>query len=75
MLKSLAESGAAVLLISSELPELLNLCNRLYVARNGLLVAEYQAPNITERDVLESMLGVDPIGPDDDSSALKNPIQ
>ena len=54
LLKSLAESGAAVLFISSELPEILNLSNRVYVAHNGKIVVELSKSQITERNVLMS---------------------
>ncbi len=50
--KALAEQGAAVLLISSELPEVLNLSNRLYVMHRGSLVAELQGDEISEEAVL-----------------------
>jgi ribose transport system ATP-binding protein len=58
-LKSLCENGAAILFISSELMEVLNLCNRVYVAHRGHLVAEYAGTNITERNLLASFFGVD----------------
>ena len=51
-IKALAEQGAAVLLISSELPEVLNLSNRLYVMHRGSLVAELQGDEISEEAVL-----------------------
>jgi ribose transport system ATP-binding protein len=53
-LKQLTERGAAVLFISSELPELLNLCHRLYVAYRGRIVAEFTGEGITERNVLRT---------------------
>ncbi len=51
-IKTLAEEGAAVLLISSELPEVLNLSNRLYVMHRGNLVAELKQGEISEEAVL-----------------------
>ena len=52
LMKNLAESGAAVLLISSELPEVLNLANRVYVMRQGRIVAELAIGDLTEQAVL-----------------------
>lgn len=52
LMKELVESGAAVLLVSSELPEVVNLCNRVYVMRHGRLVNELQGEEITETNVL-----------------------
>jgi ABC-type sugar transport system ATPase subunit len=40
MIRDLATAGAAVLLISSEMPEVLGLAERLLVLRAGRLVAE-----------------------------------
>ena len=40
MIRDLATAGAAVLLISSEMPEVLGLADRLLVMRAGRLVAE-----------------------------------
>ena len=39
-MKELVEAGAAVFVVSSELPEVLNLSNRLYVMHHGRMVAE-----------------------------------
>ncbi len=59
LLKQLAEEGAAVLFISSELIELLNLCQRVYVVLRGKLAAEYSGDEITERNVLRSFFDVE----------------
>jgi len=66
-LKQLAEDGAAVLFVSSELPELLNLCNRVYVAHRGRLVAEFTGNDITEYNVLHSFFD----GAGEDKGSLK----
>src|SRR5258707_7791416 len=39
-IKRLVEAGAAVIVVSSELPEVLALSNRLYVMHNGRIAAE-----------------------------------
>lgn len=51
-MKTLVEAGAAVVLVSSELPEVLNLSNRLYVMHNGRLVTELTGGEISEQNVL-----------------------
>ena len=43
LIRELAEAGSAVLLISSELPELLSLATRFLVLRDGKLVGELPA--------------------------------
>ena len=54
LMKQLAEGGAVVMLISSELNEVLNLSNRVYVMHEGRLVAELAGEAITEMNVLAS---------------------
>ena len=52
LLKSLVSKDIAIVLISSELPEMLNLCNRLYVMHRSRLVAELAGRDINEPAVL-----------------------
>jgi ribose transport system ATP-binding protein len=51
-LKTLVEAGAAVVLVSSELPEVLHLSSRVYVMHLGRMVAELTGADITEQNVL-----------------------
>jgi len=51
-IRDLCEAGAAVLLISSDLPEILHLTNRAYVMYRGTLKAELQGEQITQEAVL-----------------------
>ncbi len=52
LLKSLVTENIAIVLVSSELPEMLNLCNRLYVMHRSRLVAELTGRDINEPEVL-----------------------
>ena len=52
LMKQLVGSGAAIVLVSSELPEVLHLCNRLYVMHRGRVVAELTGEDINEQRVL-----------------------
>ncbi len=52
LIKEMAEAGAAVVVISSELPEVLHLSNRVYVMHRGYLAAELTGEDITEANVL-----------------------
>jgi ribose transport system ATP-binding protein len=56
-MKTLIEEGAGILMISSDLPEVLNLSHRLYVVRNGRIVDHVMKPDITESRVLGSFFG------------------
>ena len=51
-IKELCEAGAGVLLISSDLPEILHLTNRAYVMYRGELRAELEGEAITQDTVL-----------------------
>ncbi len=48
----LCQQGAAIVLISSDLPEILHLTNRAYVFYRGKLRAELKGEEITEQNVL-----------------------
>ncbi len=52
LILELAKSGVAVLVISSELPEVLNLADRILVMREGRLVAEFDHKGATEEAII-----------------------
>ncbi len=52
-IRDLCETGAAVLLISSDLPEILHLTNRVYVMCKGRLSAEIPAEELSQENVLK----------------------
>jgi len=51
-INELVESGAAVVMVSSDLPELLGMSDRILVMRRGRLVAELNAKTTTQEEVL-----------------------
>ena len=54
MIGDLAEAGRAILLISSELPELLSLCDRILVMSEGRLTAEIPREDATQEIVMQA---------------------
>jgi ABC-type sugar transport system ATPase subunit len=52
LLKSLAAEGKGILMISSELPELINLCDRILVIKSGNLAGELKGAEMTEEEVM-----------------------
>lgn len=52
ILRGLAESGVGILVISSELPELIGLCDRVLVVSEGRLAGELTGPAITEQNIM-----------------------
>ncbi len=51
-LRRLAASGIGVIVISSELPELLSVCSRIVVMRSGTIVASLDRAEATEERIL-----------------------
>jgi ABC-type sugar transport system ATPase subunit len=63
LIGELAEQGRAVLLISSELPELLSLSDRILVLRQGRLVGELGRAEATQDRLLRLMAGLPAAAP------------
>jgi rhamnose transport system ATP-binding protein len=57
LLVELAKSGVAVLMISSELPEVLGVSDRILVMREGELVAEFSHGDASEEAVMSAAMG------------------
>ncbi|MGY2488949.1 sugar ABC transporter ATP-binding protein [Cupriavidus sp. CP313] len=53
LIDSLVKEGAAVLLISSELPEIVNVCDRTYVMREGRIAGQLLHGEMTEESILQ----------------------
>ena len=54
IIRDLAASGAAVIVVSSEIPELINLCHRLLVMSAGRIRDEMPAAEFEERRILRA---------------------
>jgi ribose transport system ATP-binding protein len=52
ILRELARSGVGIVVISSELPELIGLCDRVLVVREGLINGEVEGDEITEENII-----------------------
>jgi rhamnose transport system ATP-binding protein len=57
LLEELAAEGVAILVISSELPEVLRLADRVLVMREGRLVAEFAHADATEESIVAAATG------------------
>lgn len=60
LIAAAASSGLAVLIVSSELEELIGLCHRIVVMRTGQFVAEFAHPDLNEAQILRQAFGGDP---------------
>ncbi len=58
IINSLADAGKAVLVISSELPELLGLCDRIYTMAEGRVTGEVRREDATQEILMQKMTKV-----------------
>jgi ribose transport system ATP-binding protein len=52
ILRGLAGSGVGVAVISSEMPELIGLCDRVLVVSEGRIAGELSGTNLTETNIM-----------------------
>jgi ABC-type sugar transport system ATPase subunit len=52
ILKSLTAEGKSIIIISSDLPEILGLCDRILVIKKGLLAGEISREEATEEKII-----------------------
>lgn len=57
LMKEIAEAGGTIIMISSELPEVLNMSNRVYVLCDGHVAGEFDAAEVTDTQVMAVALG------------------
>jgi ribose transport system ATP-binding protein len=57
LIQRLADDGRSVLLYSSDLPELIGLCDRVVAFYRSRIVDEFSGERLTERDVLSAIVG------------------
>jgi len=56
IIDQLASEGKGVLFISSELPELLGMCDRIYVMNEGRFVAEFTAAEASQERIMRAIV-------------------
>ena len=56
LIAQLAEEGRSILVISSEMPELLGLCDRIYVMNEGEFVAEFDAAEASQQKIMHAIV-------------------
>ena len=60
LLLQLARDGVGILMISSELPEVLRVSDRILVMREGRLMAEFAQADASEEEILSAATGQAP---------------
>ena len=56
IMNEMVKEGKAVVMISSELPELLGMCDRIYIMNEGRLVGELEASKATQERIMDKIL-------------------
>jgi len=58
LIQRLADEGLACIVISSELPEIVGVCERVIVMREGRIAGELSGKEITEENIMLQAAGV-----------------
>ena len=56
IINELVDAGKGVLMISSEMPELLGMCDRIYVMNEGSLIAEFDAAEASQEKIMYAIV-------------------
>jgi putative multiple sugar transport system ATP-binding protein len=56
IINELAEAGRGVVVISSEMPELLGICDRICVMNDGAFVGEFKGPDATQEKIMRAIM-------------------
>jgi putative multiple sugar transport system ATP-binding protein len=56
IINELADGGRGVLMISSEMPELLGMCDRIYVMNEGRFVGEFQRSEASQEAIMRAIM-------------------
>jgi putative multiple sugar transport system ATP-binding protein len=58
LMNKLVAEGKSVIMISSEMPEILGMCDRIYVMSEGRIVAEMNGKDATQEKIMSHILSV-----------------
>jgi putative multiple sugar transport system ATP-binding protein len=56
LMAQMAAEGKCIIMISSEMPELLGMCDRIYVMNEGRFVAEFEAAQASQEKIMTSIV-------------------
>ena len=59
IVKDLAAQGLAVIMVSSEVPEVLGMSNRVIVMREGRIAAEFTGEDMTPENLVRAAVGIE----------------
>ena len=56
LLNTFIKEGKAVIMISSEMPEIIGMCDRVLVFREGSIVGEFMRDEVTQEKILDKAI-------------------
>ena len=57
-MNQLAEEGVAIIMVSSEMPEIIGMSDRVIIMREGRVTGELQKGEITEENLITKAMGI-----------------
>ena len=57
IINKLAEEGVAIIMISSEMPEIIGMCDRVIVMRQGMITGEVDKESLSEQELINYSMG------------------
>ena len=57
LLRELSKAGVGIVLVSSEIPEVMHVSDRILVMKNGKIAAEFKRAQATEELILKNAIG------------------
>ena len=58
LMNDMVSKGKAVIMVSSEMPELLGMCDRIYVLSEGKMAGELTAEEATQERIMQCIMDV-----------------
>ena len=59
LINQMVEEGKSVIMISSEMPELIGMCDRIYIMNEGELKGELYAEEATQEKIMSYIISAD----------------
>ena len=56
IINELAERGKSIIMISSELPEILGMCDRVYIMNEGRIVGEMDSKEASQENIMHCIM-------------------
>ena len=56
IINELAETGKSIIMISSELPELLGMCDRIYVMNEGKIIGQFSNEEASQENIMQCIM-------------------